>query len=135
MGVPAAYTSQRCSVCRTVDPVSRESQAVYRCTACGHFENADVNAAKNVLADGLSVAACGDLGSTRSVKQEPAGNRKGLPLQPRLTGWNPPATVVGRTSTPPQAPPAGGSGATNHPVSVHTPESEERTLVDQGLQH
>ncbi|WP_223199269.1 RNA-guided endonuclease InsQ/TnpB family protein [Solihabitans fulvus] len=47
--VPAAYTSQRCSVCRRVDPESRESQARFRCTACGHAENADVNAAKNVL--------------------------------------------------------------------------------------
>jgi putative transposase len=76
--VPAAYTSQRCSACRTVDPESRESQAVFRCTTCGHAENADVNAAKNVLADGLSVSACGDLGATRSVKQEPGGNPRGI---------------------------------------------------------
>ena len=75
--VPAAYTSQRCSACRTVDPESRESQAVFRCTTCGYEENADVNAAKNVLADGLSVSACGDLGATRSRKQEPGGNPRG----------------------------------------------------------
>ena len=75
--VPAAYTSQRCSACRTVDPESRESQAVFRCTTCGYEENADVNAAKNVLADGLSVSACGDLGATRSMKQEPGGNPRG----------------------------------------------------------
>src|SRR4030088_3283967 len=49
--VPAAYTSQRCSACRTVDPESREGQAVFRCTTCGYEENADVNAAKNVLAE------------------------------------------------------------------------------------
>ncbi|MEO6088788.1 MAG: transposase, partial [Umezawaea sp.] len=73
VAVPAAFTSQRCSACRIVDPSSRESQAVYRCTTCGHEENADVNAAKNVLADGLSVSACGDLGVTRSLKQEPGG--------------------------------------------------------------
>ncbi|MGI5505547.1 hypothetical protein [Lentzea sp. CA-135723] len=30
--VPAAYTSQRRSACRAVDPKSHESQAVYRCT-------------------------------------------------------------------------------------------------------
>jgi putative transposase len=80
--VPAPYTSQRCSTCRNVDPASRESQAVFRCTTCGHTENADVNAAKNVLADGLSVSACGDLGTSRSVKQEPAGNREELLHQP-----------------------------------------------------
>jgi putative transposase len=32
--VPAAYTSQRCSVCGQVDPKSRESQSVFRCTSC-----------------------------------------------------------------------------------------------------
>lgn len=69
--VPAAYTSQTCSVCRNVDPESRESQARFRCTRCGHAEHADVNAAKNVLAAGRAVAACGDLGAGRSVKQEP----------------------------------------------------------------
>lgn len=80
--VPAAYTSQTCSVCRTVDPESRNSQAVFLCTACGHAEHADVNAAKNLLAAGLAVTACGDLAVGRSTKQEPAGNREGLPLHP-----------------------------------------------------
>lgn len=58
--VPAAFTSQRCSVCGHVDPKSRESQAVFRCTHCTHTEHADVNAAKNILAAGLAVTACGD---------------------------------------------------------------------------
>lgn len=81
--VPAPYTSQRCFECRTVDPASRESQARFRCTHCGHTDHADVNAAKNVLADGLSVSACRDLQpSGGSVKQEPAGTRKVLPHQP-----------------------------------------------------
>lgn len=47
--VPAAYTSQTCSVCGAVDPASRPSQARFVCTTCGHTENADVNAAKNIL--------------------------------------------------------------------------------------
>lgn len=81
--VPAAYTSQRCSQCRSVDPRSRESQARFRCTVCGHCENADVNAARNVLADGLSVSACGDLQPPGgSMKQEPAGTREALPHLP-----------------------------------------------------
>jgi putative transposase len=60
--VPAAYTSQRCSTCGHVDPKSRESQAVFRCTHCSRLaEHADVNAAKNILAAGLlAVSACGD---------------------------------------------------------------------------
>ena len=59
--VPAAYTSQRCSQCGRVDPKSRESQAVYRCTTCTHCEHADVNAAKNILAAGRAdrINACG----------------------------------------------------------------------------
>jgi len=60
--VAAAFTSQRCSACGHVDPKSRESQAVFRCTHCsGPAEHADVNAAKNILAAGLlAVSACGD---------------------------------------------------------------------------
>lgn len=48
--VPAAYTSQRCSACGHIDPDSRESQARFRCRACGHSTNADVNAAINIAA-------------------------------------------------------------------------------------
>jgi putative transposase len=60
--VPAAFTSLRCSACGHVDPRSRESQAVFRCTHCSRpAEHADVNAAKNILAAGLlAVSACGD---------------------------------------------------------------------------
>jgi putative transposase len=60
--VPAAFTSLRCSACGHVDPKSRESQAVFRCTHCSRpAEHADVNAAKNILAAGLlAVSACGD---------------------------------------------------------------------------
>jgi putative transposase len=86
IAVPAAYTSQRCSQCGHVDPKSRESQAVFRCTHCPHCEHADVNAAKNILAAGLAVTACEDqprpAGRGRSPKQEPAGNRKELLLPP-----------------------------------------------------
>lgn len=106
--VPAAYTSQRCSACGQVDPKSRESQAVFRCTSCSSVEHADVNAAKNVLAAGLAVTACEDQplpsGEQRSPKQEPAGNREEVLLQPtRATAagpsWNPPASAVGRKSS------------------------------------
>ncbi len=85
--VPAAYTSQRCSHCGHVDPKSRESQAVFRCTSCAHIEHADVNAATNILAAGLAVTACGDPGQpsgwSGSSKQEPAGTRKELLLHTR----------------------------------------------------
>jgi transposase len=64
------YTSQRCSACGQVDRGSRESQAVFRCTACGFAGNADVNAAINIAA-GHAVTARGCDGVTRPVNREP----------------------------------------------------------------
>lgn len=49
ISVPAAYTSQTCAACGTVDARSRESQAFFQCVHCGHTDNADVNAAKEIL--------------------------------------------------------------------------------------
>lgn len=46
--VPAAYTSQTCSACGDVAREHRESQAVFRCRACGFVAHADVNAATNI---------------------------------------------------------------------------------------
>ena len=48
--IKPALTSQRCSACGQVDRGSRESQAVFRCTACGFAGHADVNAAINIAA-------------------------------------------------------------------------------------
>jgi transposase len=68
--IKPAYTSQRCSACGRVDRGSRESQAVFRCTACGFAANADVNAAINIAA-GHAVTARGGDGVTRPVNREP----------------------------------------------------------------
>ena len=57
--VVVEYTSQRCSRCGHVDANSRESQAEFVCTGCGHRDNADVNTAKNILAAGLAVTGRG----------------------------------------------------------------------------
>jgi putative transposase len=54
--VPAAYSSQTCAACGVVDTDSRQSQAKFACTACGHEDNADINAAKVLLALGLAAA-------------------------------------------------------------------------------
>jgi transposase len=48
--VNPAYSSQRCSVCGHVDANSRQSQALFACTACGYTSNADLNAAQNIAA-------------------------------------------------------------------------------------
>ena len=64
------YTSQRCSACGQVDRDSRESQALFRCTACGFAGHADVNAAINIAA-GHAVTARGGDGAARPVNREP----------------------------------------------------------------
>ncbi len=48
--IDGAYTSQQCSACGFVHPDNRPSQAAFRCLACGHTENADLNAARNIAA-------------------------------------------------------------------------------------
>ncbi len=63
-------TSQRCSACGQADRDSRESQAVFRCTACGFTGHADVNAAISIAA-GHAVTARGGDGAARPVNREP----------------------------------------------------------------
>lgn len=66
--VNPAYTSQRCSACGHVARESRESQADFRCVACGYADNADVNAAKNIAA---GHAVRGGTGLPVPLKREP----------------------------------------------------------------
>jgi putative transposase len=68
--IKPAFTSQRCSACGQVDRKSRESQAVFRCTACGFADHADVNAARNIAA-GHAVTARGGFRDTGPVNREP----------------------------------------------------------------
>jgi putative transposase len=71
--VPAQYTSQDCSQCGHRDKENRKTQSDFACMKCGHQENADINAAKNILAAGHAVLACGEDALATSVKQEPLG--------------------------------------------------------------
>ncbi|MEV0287659.1 transposase [Kribbella sp. NPDC050820] len=68
--VNPAYTSQTCSACGHCAPESRESQAVFRCVACGHRAHADVNAAVNIAA-GRAVRARRETPVRVSPKREP----------------------------------------------------------------
>ena len=68
--VNAAYTSRTCAVCGHCAPDHRESQAVFRCKACGHQANADVNAAVNIAAGRAVSARRGTLARV-SPKREP----------------------------------------------------------------
>jgi putative transposase len=55
--VDPKFTSQTCSECGVIDKFSRKSQAVFHCNHCGCKLNADKNAARNILARGLALAA------------------------------------------------------------------------------
>jgi transposase len=67
------YTSQTCNTCSHTARESRESQALFRCVACGHQDNADVNAARNIAdtAAGRAVAARGGSISPGPTNREP----------------------------------------------------------------
>ena len=49
--VPAAYSSQTCTVCGTVDAESRNGE-LFHCVSCGHEAHADLNAAHVLLSRG-----------------------------------------------------------------------------------
>ena len=68
--VRPAYTSQRCSACGHIAAGSRESQALFRCVACGYTSNADVNAARNIAA-GHAVTARGGFRAAGPANREP----------------------------------------------------------------
>jgi putative transposase len=84
IAVDPKYTSQKCSEYGHIHKDNRKSQSNFTCLACGHHENADRNAAKNILAAGHAVLACGEtvrpkidvcnnmyLFKASSLKQEP----------------------------------------------------------------
>ena len=71
--VPPRNTSLTCNHCGCIDKGNRTSQAQFKCVSCGHVDNADFNAAKNILAAGQAVSACGaGRAQASALKQEPA---------------------------------------------------------------
>lgn len=73
LAIPPAYTSQRCACCGHTAKENRLSQSRFECLECGYTENADINGARNILAAGHAVLACGGMAqSGRPLKQEPA---------------------------------------------------------------
>lgn len=56
-----SYTSLRCSECGYIDKNNRKSQSEFTCISCGHKENADINAAKNIAIIGIEEVICEQL--------------------------------------------------------------------------
>ncbi|SXF89760.1 Gifsy-1 prophage GlpA [Klebsiella variicola] len=72
LAIPPAYTSQRCACCGHTAKENRQTQSKFVCQVCGYTENADINGARNILAAGHAVLACGGMvQSGRPLKQEP----------------------------------------------------------------
>jgi putative transposase len=78
-------SSKTCSECgHLLDELSLSTRT-WQCPSCGTRHDRDINAAKNILAAGLAVTACGGevrhLGSQMHspVKQEPQPARVGIP--------------------------------------------------------
>lgn len=71
LAVPPAYTSQRCAYCGHTAKRTA-CHKVNSDAVCGYTANADVNGARNILAAGHAVLACGEMvQSGRPLKQEP----------------------------------------------------------------
>ncbi|HHU1988855.1 TPA: RNA-guided endonuclease InsQ/TnpB family protein [Escherichia coli] len=72
LAIPPAYTSQRCVCCGHTAKENRQTQSKFVCQVCGYTENADINGARNILAAGHAVLACGGMVQAgRPLKQEP----------------------------------------------------------------
>ena len=82
VAVPPQHTSQQCLVCGHVEAANRPTQSRFACVACGHTAHADVNAARNILAAGHAVMACGgDVSPDRHRGDDPAGPMKQEPAE------------------------------------------------------
>jgi putative transposase len=74
-------STKRCSHCgHVLDSLSLDER-FWTCPACGRFHDRDRNAAKNVLAAGLAVSACGE-----AVRPNTNGTVEGTPRRIRKPG-------------------------------------------------
>ena len=80
-------SSKTCSACGHLLAALSLGTRRWACPACGTRHDRDINAAKNILAAGLAVTACGGdvrrTGTTRAqspAKQEPLGASPGIPF-------------------------------------------------------
>ena len=60
-------TSRTCFACGHVSPDNRKTQAEFCCVVCGFGENADTNAAKNILRAGQARSACSEAKTSESA--------------------------------------------------------------------
>ena len=65
------YTSQTCFECKYIAKENRQTQAKFECVKCRYITNADINAARNILAAGHAVLSVeGGRSKGRPLKQK-----------------------------------------------------------------
>ena len=65
------YTSQTCFECKHIAKENRQTQAKFECVKCRYITNADINAARNILAAGHAVLSVeGGRSKGRPLKQK-----------------------------------------------------------------
>jgi len=74
--VDPRYTSQTCAECEVVDAASRSGQR-FCCASCGHRDNADVNAARNILNRAVGTRPSGANGGAKWPEPWPEKPREG----------------------------------------------------------
>ena len=74
------YTSQTCFNCQHIAKENRQSQSKFECVKCMYVANADVNAARNILAAGHAVLSVeGGRSKGRPMKQKTSDTVRMLP--------------------------------------------------------
>ena len=90
IAVPPHNTSRTCPCCGHVSADNRKTQANFACGQCGYEENADVVGARNILARGHRVAACGeDVSRATPVRAKRAASAKQEPTEATHSGSMP----------------------------------------------
>lgn len=85
--VPPHNTSRTCPACAHIHADNRKTQAQFACMQCGYEENADVVGAKNILARGHRVVACGeDVSHAKPVRAKRAAPMKQEPTEVTHSG-------------------------------------------------
>ncbi len=69
LAIDPKNTSRRCPVCGHTAKENRMTQADFICVRCGHADDADVNAAINILRAGHARLACGEIGAVRPLSE------------------------------------------------------------------
>ena len=71
------YTSQTCFECKYIAKENRQTQAKFECVKCRYITNADINAARNILAAGHAVLSVeGGRSKGRPLKQKTCDGRE-----------------------------------------------------------